>query len=290
LDAAPVPSNDLVDILLPTHCRPHTIDWSIRSALQQTHTTFQLHVICDGCDGETERVVARHDDPRVRFHRFPKAYGYGYANRNVVLAATHGAFIAYLTDDDLWFPDHLATALHALRTRQLDLVALRSCTVYPPDTVDPFFFAFDWNTPLMTRFVRHWFTGSLNCVHRRSVFDRVGYWEAQIPRFGDREFYNRARARVASDFVNAITILRFYAIHWDGQYATLPEPPQRRYFDVVGDEGWRSGIRRSAESTARSAAVRRRQWHDFVRFAAQSGPKFARFWVERGLRSLRRPR
>lgn len=280
-----MPVEDSVDIVLPTHCRPHTIEWSIQSALRQTHAAFQLHVICDGCDLATERVVARFEDPRIRFYRFPKAKGYGYANRNTVLRATGAPFIAYLTDDDLWFPDHLARALATLRDRRLDLVASRSCAIYPPDVVDPFFFAFDWRNPLMTRFVRPWFIGSLNCVHRRDVFERAGYWNPRIPRFGDREFYNRARRLVPADYVDTITMLRFYAIHWDSQYSSRPEPPQRRYFDLVSDVAWREGIRVQARSPARPFAVRRRQWRDFMLFAVRSGPKFIRFLAQRGTRA-----
>src|SRR5262249_54874170 len=130
---------DAVDVILPTCRRPHTIGFAIRSVLLQTHRDFVLHVVGDGCDAETERVVAAVDDPRLRFRRFPKAMGFGYEHRNVVLRATTAPFVAYMTDDDLWFPDHLERGIAHLRARSLGLVAFRSIQVRFPDTLDPYF-------------------------------------------------------------------------------------------------------------------------------------------------------
>lgn len=287
-----------VDIILPTHCRPHTLGYAITAVLEQTHTAFTLHVIGDGCDDATATVVAGFGDPRVRFHRFPKARGFGYANRNRVLKATRAPYIAYATDDDLWFPDHLARGVAALEAEHVDLVAFRSAHVHPPDRLDPYFFAFDWRMPLLSVFLRNWFLGALTLVHRRSVFAETGFWNERLFRFGDRELYNRIRVSARpTAYRDEITVLRFYAQHWDTQYAALPEPPQRRYLTCIADATWRENIRAATAPGRRSMAVRMRQARDFARFALRSGPKFARFWYERwgsnassgGTSELRRP-
>jgi glycosyltransferase involved in cell wall biosynthesis len=133
-ESADVAFNQAVDIILPTNHRPHTIAYSIESALAQTHRDFTLHVIGDGCDEATERIARSRGDSRVIFlHRFPKAMGFGYVHRNDVLSRTTAPYVAYLTDDDLWFPDHLANGLARLRERSLDLVAFRSAHVQYPD-------------------------------------------------------------------------------------------------------------------------------------------------------------
>ena len=71
---------ETVDVILPTHARPHTIRYAIAAVLQQTYPHLVLHVVGDGCDDATAALVEGIRDPRVRFHRFPKAFGYGYAN------------------------------------------------------------------------------------------------------------------------------------------------------------------------------------------------------------------
>jgi len=271
-----------VDIILPTCRRPHTIAYAIQAVLGQTHRDFYLHVVGDGCDDATESVVRSFKDPRISFYRFPKAHGYGYVHRNTILRRTSAPYVAYSTDDDLWFPDHLERALGELQRCRLGLVAFRSCHVQFPDRLDPYFFAFDWRTGWFSRFLRNWFMGSVNCVHRREVFDRVGYWNEYLFRFGDREFYNRVRrSGVPSEYRDSITVLRFYAQHWDARYQALAGgPPQKRYIEQLSDPAWKQAIREAAASRRRSLAVRKQQWQDFFLFAIRSGPKFLRFWFQ----------
>jgi glycosyltransferase involved in cell wall biosynthesis len=272
---------ETVDVILPTYCRPHTIRYAIQSVLAQTYPHFVLHVVCDGCDRDSESAVLDFNDPRVRFYRFPKAAGFGYVHRNEVLQKSDAPYVAYMTDDDLWFPEHLERALERIRTKDLDLVAFRSIQVRFPETLDPYFFAFDW--PFA--FLRNWFMGSVNCVHRRTIFDVVGYWNDALSRFGDREFYNRVRTSSArSEYVDRVTLLRFYAQTWDSHYERLA-PPQARYIEMVSDPRWREAVDRSLESP-RGWRVRVAQLADFKAFALRSGPKFVRFWYE-NLRSRR---
>jgi glycosyltransferase involved in cell wall biosynthesis len=272
-----------VDVILPTHRRPHTIASSIAAVLAQTHADFTLHVVGDGCDEATVAAVRAAGDARVQFHRFAKARGFGYANRNRVLRDTTAPFVAYANDDDLWFPDHLERGLAELEQRRLDLVAFRSVHVQVPDLLDPYFFAFDWRAPLLGPFLLNWFMGAGTLVHRRGVFARIGYWNDRLLRFGDRDFYNRARRSGVAAYVDLVTVLRFYAQHWDARYADLAAPPQPRYLERLADPAWCAQVRNAAAPGRRGAAVRRRQWADFTRFAVRSGPKFVRFWYERAV-------
>jgi glycosyltransferase involved in cell wall biosynthesis len=271
-----------VDVILPTHRRPHTIAYAIEAVLRQTHTDLALHVVGDGCDDATAAVVARAGDPRLCFHRFAKARGFGYANRNHVLRATRAPLVAYANDDDLWFPDHLARGVTALERLGVDLVAFRSVHVQVPDLLDPHFFAFDWRAPPLGPLLRNWFVGAGTLVHRRAVFERIGYWNDRLFRFGDREFHNRVRVSgLPYAYLDCVTVLRFYAQHWDAHYAGLSEPPQERYLARLADAVWREQVRAAATPGPRSLAIRRRQWVDCFGFAVRSGPKFARFWYER---------
>ena len=267
----------LFDVILPTRSRPHTIAFAIDSVLRQTVADFTLEVVGDGCDDETERVVLGADDPRVRFSRFPKGMGFGYAHRNTVLRRGRSPYVAYMTDDDLLFPDHLERALSALERPGPSLAAFRAAQVRFPDDLDPNFFAFDWKLGRLSRFLRDWFIGSANLVHRRSLFDRVGYWDENLSRFGDREFYNRARRAGESVYFDEVTLLRFFALQWDRRYASLPEPPQARYARLMRDAEWRRQVRLRAVRGPRGIRLRAEQARDFAAFAWRSGPKFLRF-------------
>jgi glycosyltransferase involved in cell wall biosynthesis len=284
--------NQTVDVILPTHSRPHTIRYAIAAVLQQTYPHLVLHVVGDGCDDATAKVVEGIPDPRVRFHRFAKAFGYGYANRNRVLAASDAPFIAYASDDDLWLADHLEHALAALERDRLDLVAFREAHVMPPGVLEPHFFAFDWSRNPLSGFVRRWFIGAVTLVHRRQVFAHLGYWDADLPRFGDREFHNRVRlSPLPTAYRDEVSLLRFYAQYWDPHYAALPEPPQQRYVALVADPAWCAALRAVAAPGGRPLAVRLQQVTDFSRFAVRRGAKFLRFWYgQRSAHGQRRSR
>jgi glycosyltransferase involved in cell wall biosynthesis len=271
-----------VDIVLPTHRRAHTLAYSVASVLAQTHRDFQLHILGDGSGDETESVVRRFDDPRIHFYRFPKASGFGYGLRNDLLRKTSAPYVAYMTDDDLWFPDHLEKGLAHLEGRRLALVAFRPCHVKHPGQLDPYFFSFDWHRSQPSALLRNLFMGSVECVHRRSVFDVAGYWNEALSRFGDREFYNRVRtSSLPSAYVNEVTVLRFYAIHWDSHYASLTRPPQEDYLALLEIPDWCTSVRGKVAEPSRPLKVRCRQWQDFLRFGVRQGPKFARFAYQR---------
>jgi hypothetical protein len=191
-----------------------------------------------------------------------------------------------MTDDDLMFPDHLERARAALDRPGPSLVAFRAAQVRFPDDLDPNFFAFDWNLGFVSDFLRNWFIGSANLVHRRSLFDRIGYWDESLVRFGDREFHSRARGAGEAVYRDEVTLLRFFAAQWDRRYALLSEPPQARYAGAIRNPEWRRSVRRRAEVGPRGARLRLAQARDFTGFALRSGPKFMRFAAHRPLRRI----
>jgi glycosyltransferase involved in cell wall biosynthesis len=272
-----------IDVILPTHARPHTIRYSIAAVLRQTYPYLTLHVVGDGCDDETARIVRSIDDPRVVFHPFPKAPGYGYANRNTVLRSLRGDYVAYASDDDLWFPDRIEYSLAAIRRESLDLIATPSVHVRSSGEIDPHFFAFDWQLPVLTSFLHNWFLGATTIVHHRSVFDTVGYWNEDLARFGDRELQARWRkSSLVGAYHRHPTTVRFYAQDWHHLYAGLAEPPQARFLELLADPEWCRALRKEASPGRRSLGTRRRQWLDMLRFARKSGPKFVKFLIGQG--------
>lgn len=264
-----------VDVVLCTSRRPHTVACAALSVLRQERASLALHVVGDGTDQATEQAVSSLRDPRVRFLAFPKSRGPGTVPRNTVLRTCHAPFIAYMTDDDLWFPDHLQRALAALWAGAT-VFASRPAQVLAPDIVDARLFAFDWSWPAWRRFGRPRFVGLETVVHRREAFAELGYWNESLARFADNEFYNRLRAAGRAVFDDTVTVLRFYARDWDHRYRELAEPPQVRFLDLLSSPEWRESVRARARPGHRSLLDRRRQASQFARLALSRGLPFAR--------------
>lgn len=205
----------LFSILLPTHNRADVLPYAIQSALIQSVDDFELLVVGDGCSDDTASLVSAFDDPRIRWFDLPKGPHFGYANRNVALKQARGELIAFLGHDDLLLPDHLAITRDALLEPTIDLCVTRPTWVAPDGTVAPF--SFNLDDPVVRRAFLAFEDNRLPAccvVHRRSCFDRVGYWDEQRPSCGDWDLWlriitsgNEARFRV----VDEATALHFRA-------------------------------------------------------------------------------
>jgi glycosyltransferase involved in cell wall biosynthesis len=97
-------------VLVPTHVHGPTLYHSVGSALAQTVSDIEVLIVGDGVDTTTREVAAdlEHRDPRVRYLDFPKGPRLGEVNRHAALEHARGRIVCYLSDDDLWFPNHLA--------------------------------------------------------------------------------------------------------------------------------------------------------------------------------------
>ena len=98
-------------VLIPTFDHGIVIRSAIDSVLEQTVGDFEIFVVCDGSPPETHAVLADYAerDGRIRAFKFEKGAVHGEASRHEALEEATGVAVAYLSDDDFWFPDHLAT-------------------------------------------------------------------------------------------------------------------------------------------------------------------------------------
>jgi hypothetical protein len=94
---------------------------AVRSVLAQTFQPFEVVVVLDGPNELTQQQLEGIADPRIRLVRNPKSLG-AAMSRNIGVDRSRGEWIAFLDDDDEWFPEKLQS--------QLD-VARRSPTSFP---------------------------------------------------------------------------------------------------------------------------------------------------------------
>lgn len=106
-------------VLIPTHNHPLMLPFAIRSVQDQTVGDIRIAVIGDGVGDDTRDVLATimADDDRVSFHDYPKAGRTGEPHRHTYLtteADSATEMVTYLSDDDLYLPDHVATMAELL--------------------------------------------------------------------------------------------------------------------------------------------------------------------------------
>ncbi len=96
----------LVSVVIPTRNRPHLVGRAVRSALAQTLDAIEVIVVVDGPDEATLQALRQIDDARLRVKTLPRNLGPGEA-RNAGVGEAQSRWIAFLDDDDEWFPRNL---------------------------------------------------------------------------------------------------------------------------------------------------------------------------------------
>ena len=107
----------LITVLIPTFNHTDTIRRAIASIQNQSLRDFELFVIGDGAPAETDRIMdeLQSGDSRVRYFPNPKDKAQGEVYRHAALREANSDMVCYLSDDDLWLPNHLETMQALLR-------------------------------------------------------------------------------------------------------------------------------------------------------------------------------
>jgi len=120
-------------VILPTFDSPLTLELAARSVLNQTLSDLQLAIVVDGGSETTREVTERllKMDSRVVAHYFPKGSDKGHHWRKLVIEQTEAEMVAYIDDDDLWLPHHLAALTDHAREHNLDVVCSPVLSITP---------------------------------------------------------------------------------------------------------------------------------------------------------------
>ena len=96
-----------ISVCIPTFNRAHFLPEAIASVQAQGESDWELIVCDDGSRDETYQVMARIEDPRIRYIRHPQNIGKSNNMRSGYEAAT-GKYFVKFDDDDRLMPDFLA--------------------------------------------------------------------------------------------------------------------------------------------------------------------------------------
>jgi glycosyltransferase involved in cell wall biosynthesis len=105
----------LVSVLVPTFNRHRYLQEALASLVRQTHANFEAFVVNDGGRPVAD-LVASFNDPRLVMLDRRENRGKAFS-LNQALGRAQGRYVAYLDDDDRYYPHHLATLVEALETQ-----------------------------------------------------------------------------------------------------------------------------------------------------------------------------
>jgi glycosyltransferase involved in cell wall biosynthesis len=166
---APSSGSPLISVIIPTIDRPRLLDAALGSvAAQHVHGDVEVIVVNDGGSSVAPVVRGWNAALAVRLVELDQGVGPAAA-RNVGIQLANGEYIAFLDDDDLFLPEHLAVGCELLERDDADFVYLgaivadRRLTGLPPNLAE---------FPLKAYPYDHRFLLVANYLHTGSVIVR----------------------------------------------------------------------------------------------------------------------
>jgi O-antigen biosynthesis protein len=184
----------LVSVIVPTYNRPALLGRALRSILGQTFRGFEIVVVNDGGADLRPALDELQCGQTIRHFVHPLNKGPAAA-RNTGLRAAHGKYIAYLDDDDIYYPDHLETLVNFLENSERHIAytdarrawqEVREGELVTTQTDNPYSWEFDPDQLLDSNYI------PILCIaHRRSCLDEVGMMDETLPVLEDLDLWIR---------------------------------------------------------------------------------------------------
>lgn len=200
-----------VSVIIPTHNRADFLATSIRSVLNQTFEEFELIVVDDASSNATSQVVASFGDPRVHYIRHDQNRG-GAAARNTGIANSNAEYVAFLDDDDEWYPEKLARQMRRMLAsepevavvytgyRVVDRATGKVCGRMIPSARGNLYSKLLESNPI---------GGTSSVLLKRACLEKVGVFDESLPSFQDRDLWIRISREFQFDYV-ADALLNYF--------------------------------------------------------------------------------
>lgn len=174
----------LVSVLVPTFNRPEYLYQALSSVLCQNYKNLQIIVINDGGE-DVGKIINSLNDFRIKYINRKENRGKAFS-LNQALEQAEGKYIAYLDDDDLYYPDHIETLVNALENETDCQVAYTDlykayCKVFPDGKRQVLSKVVEVSRDF-DRFLMLYFNHVLHVsvMHRRNLLEKTGPYNENL--------------------------------------------------------------------------------------------------------------
>lgn len=194
-----------VTVIIPTYNRAALLPKAIESVLNQSYAPFELIVVDDGSEDDTETLVAGYGRA-VRYIRQPNR-GPAAARNQGIRAASH-ELLAFLDSDDWFDPAKL----------EVQVAAMQACPGIGVSHTDELWFRRGTllnqkkkhqrtGGDLFERCLRLCVVGMSTVMVRRPIFERHGLFDEDLPCCEDYEYW--LRISVIQPFLHVNQVLTY---------------------------------------------------------------------------------
>tara|TARA_Y100000296_G_scaffold68195_1_gene81263 strand:- start:2826 stop:5681 length:2856 start_codon:yes stop_codon:yes gene_type:complete len=228
-----VDSLPLVSIIMPTYKRADVIGKAIDSIVAQSYSNWELIIVDDGGNDDTESVVSQYNDGRIKYYDLKSNKGVSYA-RNAALQMSSGEFICYLDSDNTWHSDYLLIMSSELYKNSCFDSSYCGQYLYTQNSEKPYAVRFGlFNKQLLMN--RNYI--DMNAyMHRRSLYENLGGFDTNLRRLVDWDMLIRYTEQKPPLTVPALLSNYYYN---DGEETITVSESLDKALDGICDK-WRS--------------------------------------------------
>jgi glycosyltransferase involved in cell wall biosynthesis len=227
----------LISVVVATFNWSQVLKLAIHSVLWQTEQNFELLIVGDACTDDSESVVKAFGDARIRWVNLPVNSGHQSAPNNAGIAMARGRYVAMLSHDDIWHPEHLRNMLSAIVSQDAGAASSLVEMIGPPGS----------NYRILNGiYPRGGYAGAQAIVPsglmvRRTVTQQIGGWKdyRTIARDPILDFVRRALdagCRFAS--TKELTVFKFNSALRKNSYIEKPCHEQAAYVERIESDRW----------------------------------------------------
>ena len=185
----------LVSVIIPTYNRPDLVKKALTSITQQTYPNIEVIVVNDAGQDVGEIVRTFADRLKIVYQNNRQNQGAGGA-RNTGMSLARGQYIAFLDDDDIYYPAHLQILIESLAAN-LDVIGVYSDAVQVNILMEgsekkvisrQVVFSVDYSLDILL--VQN-FIPNLCLVIRSSILSKTGGFDVQLKALEDWEWLLR---------------------------------------------------------------------------------------------------
>ncbi len=182
-----------ISVIVPTKNRPAQLARALASIAEQTFHNYEVIVVNDGGVDVSDVIAkAHHRERPLRSITHPSSLG-AAAARNSGIRMSRGEYIAYLDDDDIYYPRHLEALIHIAKNSGSRFLYSQSVHAqYSSRTGRRIWHRLysnqHWNLDAMLSMNR---IPTLAVMHRKDCLERTGYFDETLKTHEDWDLWIR---------------------------------------------------------------------------------------------------
>jgi len=171
--------SSFVSVIVPTYNRANLVSETVKSILNQTYKYFELIVVDDGSTDNTEEVIKKFNDKRIKYIKIDN-WGGPAKPRNTGIKKARGEYIAFCDDDDMWLPEKLERQIKAFQVSNKTAMLYTRFKTIEGDIISNRIFPKNGKYKSGNIFKSLYLRPFIACssvMVKRSVLDQVGFFD-----------------------------------------------------------------------------------------------------------------